>query len=83
MKRYYDTHRTMATPFRSWTGRSAVSRVTGSAVPTVVTSGNFRTRVSAVRGVAPVTGRAQRNTTQRSERGGAAHVARDGKDPMR
>jgi hypothetical protein len=38
---------------RSWTGRSALSFATDSALPLLVTAGTFRTRVSEMRGAAP------------------------------
>ncbi|HYC50642.1 MAG TPA: hypothetical protein VEB19_05965 [Gemmatimonadaceae bacterium] len=37
---------------RSWTGRSALSHATDSALPLLVTAGTFRTRVSGMRGIA-------------------------------
>jgi hypothetical protein len=71
-----------ATPLRSWTGRAALSRVTDSALSTLVTAGTFKTRVSQARGFAPGGRRARGDNTQRSERGGDDSRPRHGPEPM-
>ena len=72
-----------ATPLRSWTGRAALSRVTDSALSTLVTARTFTTRVSHARGKAPGWSRARWITTQRSERGGAGSQPRENRTPIR
>jgi len=46
----------------SWTGRSALSCVTDSALPRFVTAGTFRTRLSEKRTTAPGIARARWDT---------------------
>jgi hypothetical protein len=47
---------------RSWTGRSALSHATDSALPRLVVASTFRTRVSDLRDVAPGSARAISNS---------------------
>lgn len=59
---------------RSWTGRSALSRVTDSALPHLVTSGTHRTRVSEMRLAA---GRRARRSLGAPARPARPHERRD------